>query len=164
MERCRGADASWPIRGLRAVRTGDTIEEPRVVITCRARLTGPHACTRVCTYTPLHQGRVPLSPFHRTPLRSPIIPPLSTCKPRVSTRSDPRPHLLSMNSLPPPPLQLMNAIIYLRTRPSSREQRGCNNVDGEREREKEGGLVYGCLHAWTEITVGFLFGWWRRRI
>lgn len=120
------------------MRTGDTIEEPRVVITCRARLTGPHACTRVCTYTPLHQGRVPLSPFHRTPLRSPIIPPLSTCKPRVSTRSDPRPHLLSMNSLPPPPLQLMNAIIYLRTRPSSREQRGCNNVEREREREGRG--------------------------
>lgn len=91
------------------MRTGDTIEEPRVVITCRARLTGPHACTRVHSSSRSLSGAC-LSPFH--PLHSITLPPfalppyyspLSTCKRRISTRSatDPRSHLL--------PRQLMDS-------------------------------------------------------
>lgn len=93
------------------MRTGDTIEEPRVVITCRARLTGPHACTRVHSSPLAIRGVSPHRPFTRTPLRfspSPDYSPLSTCKRRISTRlpTDPRPHLLPVNRFPSPPANL----------------------------------------------------------
>lgn len=29
-----------------------------------------------------------------------------------------------------------------------------------RERERRGGVWFMDAHAWTEITIGFLFGWW----
>lgn len=149
------------------MRTGDTIEEPRVVITCRARLTGPHACTRVHSSSRSLSGAC-LSPFH--PPHSITLPPfalppyyspLSTCKRRISTRSatDPRSHLL--------PRQLMDSGLLHSRYHLSKDSTilpGYNAVvdtttmSGRERGERGSGLWTPMVHAWTEITVGFLFG------
>lgn len=51
--------------------------------------------------------------------------------------------------------------MYARIRRSLTMQMDGSGATRKREREREReGIWFMDAHAWTEITIGFLFGWW----